>query len=116
MSNGDKEHRRFELSLDGDHACAVWGVNLQEGEAEFVKIEGWPNATYKQEHAAMSAAYEALAAKIGVPVNRVSQIIAGKRAVTADTAWKLSKELGSTAEFWMNLQSAYDLTIAGAPR
>jgi antitoxin HigA-1 len=57
----------------------------------------------------------ALAAKIGVPVNRVSQIIAGKRAVTADTAWKLSKEFGS-AEFWMNLQSAYDLTIAGAPR
>ena len=57
--------KRFELSLDGDHACALLGPDLQSGEAEFVKIEGWPKATYKQEHAAMSAAYEALAKRIG---------------------------------------------------
>lgn len=56
---------RIELSLDGSHACALLGSNLQEGEAEFAPIEGWPNATYKQEHAAMSAAYEALAKRLG---------------------------------------------------
>jgi len=65
MTQLDDKHDRVELSLDGSHACALLGADLQSGEAEFAPIEGWPNATYKQEHRAMSAAYEALAARIG---------------------------------------------------
>ncbi len=58
---------------------------------------------------AMSA--NALAKAIGVPPNRVSAIVAGKRAISADTAIRLSRYFGTTPEFWMNLQSRYDLRL-----
>lgn len=51
----------------------------------------------------------ALAAKMGVPIQRVNGIIAGRRAVTAETAILLSRALGTTAELWLNLQVAVDL-------
>ncbi len=49
---------------------------------------------------------------IGVPANRVSQIIAGKRAVTGDTALRFGHWFGVEPEFWINLQGAYDLKVA----
>ena len=51
----------------------------------------------------------ALAKAIGVTPIRVSQIVRGQRAVTADTALRLSRALGTSADFWMNLQVCYDL-------
>lgn len=54
----------------------------------------------------------ALAARIGVPGNRVSLIVAGKRSVTGDTALRLAAAFGTTPEFWMNLQGQYDLDVA----
>jgi antitoxin HigA-1 len=53
-----------------------------------------------------------LSRQINVPANRVSQIIRGKRAITGDTALRLGHWFGMSAEFWLNLQSAYDLRIA----
>lgn len=53
-----------------------------------------------------------LADVIHVPPNRLYQILAGKRNITADTALRLSRYLGMSADFWMNLQSAYDLDLA----
>jgi antitoxin HigA-1 len=53
-----------------------------------------------------------LARTIEVPANRISQIIAGKRSVTADTALRLARYFGTSADFWMNLQKAYDLDLA----
>ena len=50
-----------------------------------------------------------LAREIGVPPRRINEIIHGKRAVTADTAMRLSRFFGTTAQFWLNLQSAYEL-------
>ena len=50
-----------------------------------------------------------LSKEIHVPETRISEIINGKRAVTADTAIRLSKFFGTTAEFWLNLQNQYDL-------
>ena len=52
----------------------------------------------------------AFAGHIGVPVQRVNEIIRGKRGVTAETAWLFAQALGTTAEFWLNLQAGYDLT------
>jgi addiction module HigA family antidote len=46
-----------------------------------------------------------------VPVNRVTAIIKGERAITADTALRLARFFGTTPEFWFNLQSHYDLTV-----
>jgi addiction module HigA family antidote len=51
----------------------------------------------------------ALAAKMGVPIQRVNGIIAGRRAVTAETAILLSRALGTTPALWLNLQVAVDL-------
>ena len=54
----------------------------------------------------------ALARQIGVPANRVSEIVAGRRAITGDTALRLSAAFGTTAEFWMVLQMRWDLAMA----
>jgi antitoxin HigA-1 len=50
-----------------------------------------------------------LAARIGVPLQRINTIIAGRRAVTAETALLLARVFKTTPEFWMNLQTAVDL-------
>ncbi len=50
-----------------------------------------------------------LSKKINVPITRISQIIKGKRRITADTALRLSKFFGTTTQFWMGLQNDYDL-------
>ena len=50
----------------------------------------------------------ALAAHIGVPVQRINELVRGKRGVTPETAWLLSQALDTSPEFWLNLQSAYD--------
>src|SRR5580692_9323371 len=53
-----------------------------------------------------------LADTIGVPPNRMYQLLAGKRSMTADTALRLGRYFGMSADFWMNLQSAYELDLA----
>ena len=58
----------------------------------------------------MSAAE--LARKISVPTNRVTQILNGTRAVTGDTALRLAHFFGTSAQFWLNLQSLYELRLA----
>lgn len=52
------------------------------------------------------------ARQIDVPPNRISQIIAGKRAVTGDTALRFGHWFGTEPQFWLNLQSAYEIRIA----
>ena len=53
-----------------------------------------------------------LAVAIGVPPRRINEIVHGKRAVTADTALRLGKYFGGSAQFWLNLQTQYDLDMA----
>ena len=53
-----------------------------------------------------------LARELHVPTNRISQLVAGKRAMTADTALRLERRLGVSAAFWMNLQKRYELDLA----
>jgi addiction module HigA family antidote len=50
-----------------------------------------------------------LAAHLGVPVQRINELIRGKRGVTPETAWLLAQALDTTPEFWINLQTAHDL-------
>jgi addiction module HigA family antidote len=54
----------------------------------------------------------ALARAIGVPPNRVTGIINGQRGITGDTALRLGHWFGMSAQFWLNLQGAYDLRVA----
>lgn len=58
----------------------------------------------------MSAAE--LARQLDVPTNRVTQILNRRRAITGDTALRLAHFFGTTAEFWLNLQSLYELRLA----
>jgi len=53
-----------------------------------------------------------LARNIGVPPGRISAIVNGKRAITADTALRLAQYLGTSSELWMGLQSEFDLRVA----
>ena len=53
----------------------------------------------------------ALAAHLGVPVQRVNEIVRGKRAITTDTALRLSKALGVDDRFWINIQVDYNLEV-----
>ena len=54
----------------------------------------------------------ALARELGVPSNRVTEIVAGERSISAETAILLGKRFGTSAEFWMNLQMMHDLEEA----
>ena len=54
----------------------------------------------------------ALARDLDVPANRITEIINGERVITADTAVRLERRFGASAEFWMNLQTAHDLESA----
>ena len=57
----------------------------------------------------MGISQVALAHHLGVPVQRVNEIVRGRRGVTAETAWLLSQAFGTTPEFWLNLQINHDL-------
>ena len=59
----------------------------------------------------MGLSANALARELRVPVTRISEILHGRRAITADTALRLARYLGTTAQFWLNLQASYDLKI-----
>jgi addiction module HigA family antidote len=53
-----------------------------------------------------------LAREIGVPANRISEIVRGRRSITADTAIRLGQRFDTTPDFWLGLQLQYDLEVA----
>ena len=53
-----------------------------------------------------------LSKDIGVAQTRISEILSGKRSITADTALRLSRYFGNSAQFWLNLQTQYDIRLA----
>jgi antitoxin HigA-1 len=54
---------------------------------------------------------KAVAAHIGIPVQRINEVIRGKRGVSPDTAWLLSQAFKTSPEFWLNLQATHDLSL-----
>ena len=54
----------------------------------------------------------AFAKALGVPSNRIAGVLQGKRGLSADTAMRLARYLGTTPEFWLDLQTTYDLRVA----
>ena len=74
------------------------------------RIPTHPGVILSQEFLApLGMSQVALAAHLGVPVQRINELIRGKRGITPETAWLLSQAFNTTPEFWVNLQSAYDL-------
>ncbi len=71
-----------------------------------------PGEILKDELEVLNVTPTEFARQIDVPPNRISQIIAGKRAVTGDTALRFGHWFGTEPQFWLNLQSAYEIRIA----
>lgn len=68
-----------------------------------------PGEILREEMEELNLSARQLATSLHVPTNRVTAILNQRRAITADTALRLSRYFGTTAEFWMNLQAAYEL-------
>jgi len=71
-----------------------------------------PGRILKEDLEEVGVSMNRLARDIRVPMNRVSEIVNGKRAITADTALRLARYFGTSAQYWLNLQTAYDLQVA----
>ena len=71
-----------------------------------------PGETLREDLDALSMSAAELARRIEVPVNRITQILDGRRAVTGDTALRLGHFFGTSGEFWLNLQKLYELRLA----
>jgi addiction module HigA family antidote len=71
-----------------------------------------PGKFLADELTALNMSPTELAHILHVPSNRIYQILNGKRAITADTALRLSQWLGTSAEMWLNLQKLYELRLA----
>ena len=64
----------------------------------------------------MGLTQKALAAHIGVPLQRINEVVRGKRGVTPGTAWLLSQAFSTSPEFWLNLQATHDLSSSRPAR
>jgi addiction module HigA family antidote len=71
-----------------------------------------PGEHLAEELKALDMSAAELARNLGVPTNRITQILNGTRAITGDTALRLAHFFGTSAEFWLNLQSLFELRIA----
>ena len=71
-----------------------------------------PGRILKRELSARELSANKLALALHVPSGRITSILNGKRAITPETALRLSRYFGSSAQFWMNLQTRYDLVTA----
>jgi addiction module HigA family antidote len=71
-----------------------------------------PGEHLAEELKALDMSAAELARQLDVPTNRITQILNGTRAITGDTALRLAHFFGTSAEFWLNLQSLYELRLA----
>lgn len=93
-------HRRLSPWLKGERMLPDDRVPTHPGEIlrdQFLKPLGLTHV--------------ALAEHLGVPVQRIDEIVRGKRGVTSETAWLLAQAVDTTPEFWINLQTNHDLVV-----
>lgn len=70
-----------------------------------------PGRLLKREIGARKLSANRLALDLGVPSGRITDILNGRRSITADTAVRLGRYFGNSAQFWLNLQGQYDIAI-----
>ena len=70
-----------------------------------------PGRLLKRELAARDLSANRLALDLGVPSGRITDILNGRRSITADTALRLGRYFGNSAQFWLDLQSQYDIAV-----
>ena len=80
------------------------------------RVRTHPGSVLKEELRARDMSANQLALAIRVPSNRITAILRGDRAVSAETALRLGRYFGTGPEFWMNLQSRYDVSVVVSER
>jgi len=110
------------IRTDMDHlvmARPVCSANRTRDEADIFHYPGGvtlppshPGETLADELAARGLTANALALKLRVPPNRISDIVRGRRGITAETALRLGRYLGTGGKFWVDLQASFDLAVA----
>ncbi len=81
------------------------------------RVPTHPGEILREEFLApLSQTQVALAEHLRIPVQRINELVRGKRGVTPGTAWLLAQALNTTPEFWLNLQAAYDLALTRPAR
>ena len=86
-------------------------MKLRDEIRQTRRITTHPGEMLKQEFLVpLKISASALAAEISVPANRLTEMVAGRRSMTADTALRLADRFGTSPEFWMNLQMLHDLS------
>jgi addiction module HigA family antidote len=90
----------------------TWRLKIPIREEKNKRRPIHPGVILGEELQALHMSLSALATAIGVVPNRISQIVAGKRDITADTALRLARFFGVSPDFWMNLQKTYELDLA----
>jgi addiction module HigA family antidote len=75
-----------------------------------------PGRLLKRELEARSLSANRLALDLGVPSGRITDILNGRRGITADTAVRLGRYFGNRAQFWLDLQSQYDIAVVERER
>src|SRR6201987_162562 len=98
------------LSARREHQ--VWRLSTITRSIAMALTAIHPGEHLAEELEALDMSAAELARKIDVPTNRVTQILNGTRAITGDTALRLAHFFGTSAQFWLNLQSLYDLRLA----
>ena len=71
-----------------------------------------PGEILREELEELGMSAKAIARELGVPQNRISDILRGRRGITADTALRLARYLNTTPQLWLNLQKAHELRVA----
>jgi antitoxin HigA-1 len=101
--------------VDGSDVCGVPFLTITSSPSfleVMVRTPIHPGDHLAEELKELKISAAELARQIDVPVNRVTGIINGQRAITADTALRLGHWFGTRAEFWLNLQKLYELRLA----
>ena len=89
-------------------------TRADEPKTAMTRIRTHPGHTPRAELAERGMSANQLALAIRVPANRITAILRGDRAITAETAVRLGRHLGTGAQFWMNLQSQFDISVVEA--
>src|SRR5262252_7583542 len=97
-------------AMQAVHRMSKSMITIRRGAVAIPAIHPGEHLTEELKALGISAAE--LARRLDVPTNRVTGILNGRRAITGDTALRLAHFFGTTAEFWLNLQSLHELRVA----
>src|SRR3954465_6407563 len=101
----------YRLPLDG--GAKIMSNRRPEGGWNITRTPVHPGEMLREEFMRpLELSINGLALALHVPVTRISQIVNERRGITADTALRLARYFGMSADFWMNLQRDYELTLA----